>query len=147
MSQNIRQIADALAKGSLAITLGVGASEFEPYLKAGLPVKELSKPKEGLPSSSGYGVVGVVKDLPHPNVAKVFINWFLSKEGQELYGAVMQASTRRLDVDTRALVAQGLRPAKDFLTVEEYHRVRNHLEDKVVNVRWPAAKFAEQVLK
>jgi hypothetical protein len=30
--------------------------------------------------------------------------------------AIMQASTRRLDVDTRALVAQGLRPAKDFLT-------------------------------
>jgi hypothetical protein len=40
-----------------------------------------------------------------------------------------------------------MRPAKDFLTVEEYHRVRNHLEDKVVNVRWPAAKFAEAILK
>jgi len=31
--------------------------------------------------------------------------------------------------------------------VEEYHRVRNHLEDKYTRVRRPAAKFAEQILK
>ncbi|MGH7832217.1 MAG: hypothetical protein ACREQK_01105 [Candidatus Binatia bacterium] len=71
----------------------------------------------------------------------------LSKEGQEFYGRAMEASTRRLDVDSRWLVARGTRPAKDFLTLEEYHRVRNHLEDKVVKVRWPSAKFAEAILK
>jgi hypothetical protein len=32
------------------------------------------------------------------------------------------------------------------MTVEEYHRVRNHLEDKYIRVRIPAAKFAEQIL-
>ncbi len=147
LGRNTRQIADALAKGALAISLGVGVSEFEPHLKAGLPVKELPKPKEGLPASNGFGVIGIVKEPPHPDAAKVFLNWLLGKEGQEFYGSVMGASTRRLDVDTKWLVQVGTRPAKDFLTVEEYHRLRNHLEDKVVNVRWPAAKFAEQILK
>lgn len=147
LSRNTRQIADALARGAISISIGIGVSEFEPHLKAGLPVKELPKPKEGLPASSGFGVVGIVKDPPHPNAAKLFLNWFLGKEGQEFYGAVMESSSRRLDVDTRWLVARGTRPAKEFLTVEEYHRVRNHLEDKVVNVRWPAAKFAETILK
>jgi iron(III) transport system substrate-binding protein len=147
LSRNMRQIADALARGTLALSIGVGISEFEPHLKAGLPVKELPKPKEGLPASSAFGVVGIVKDPPHPNAAKIFFNWLLSKEGQEFYGRAMESSTRRLDVDTRWLVSRGMRPAKDFLTVEEYHRVRNHLEDKVVNVRWPAAKFAEAILK
>ena len=147
LSRNTRQIADALARGAIAISIGLGVSEFEPHLKAGLPVKELPKPKEGLPASSAFGVVGIVKDPPHPNAAKLFINWLLSKEGQELYTRVMESSTRRLDVDTHWLVARGTRPAKEFLTVEEYHRVRNHLEDKVVNVRWPSAKFAETVLK
>jgi iron(III) transport system substrate-binding protein len=147
LSRNTRQIADALAKGSLSIALGIGASEVEPHLKAGLPVKELPKPKEGLPASSAFGVIGIVKDPPHPNAAKVFINWLLSKDGQEFYGRAMEASTRRLDVDSRWLVARGTRPAKDFLTLEEYHRVRNHLEDKVIKVRWPSAKFAEAILK
>lgn len=147
LSRNMRQIADALARGTLALSIGIGISEFEPHLKAGLPVKELPKPKEGLPASSAFGVVGIVKDPPHPNAAKVFFNWLLSKEGQEFYGKAMESSTRRLDVDTRWLVPYGVRAAKDILTVEEYHRVRNHLEDKVVNVRWPAAKFAEAILK
>lgn len=147
LSRNTRQIADALAKGAISIAVGIGASEVEAHLKAGLPVKELPKPKEGLPASSAFGVVGIVKDPPHPNAAKIFLNWLLSKEGQEFYGRAMEASSRRLDVDSRWLVARGTRPAKDFLTLEEYHRVRNHLEDKVTNVRWPSAKFAEAVLK
>jgi ABC-type Fe3+ transport system substrate-binding protein len=147
LSRNMRQIADALARGTLALSIGIGISEFEPHLNAGLPVKELPKPKEGLPASSAFGVVGVVKDPPHPNAAKVFLNWLLSKEGQEFYGKAMESSTRRLDVDTRWLLALGVRAAKDTLSVEEYHRVRNHLEDKVVNVRWPSAKFAEAILK
>jgi hypothetical protein len=41
----------------------------------------------------------------------------------------------------------GVEAAKDVMSVAEYHRVRNHLEDKVVNVRRPAANFAKQILK
>jgi len=80
-------------------------------------------------------------------VVKIFVNWLLSREGQEAYGEAMKASTRRVDVDTHWLVDHGVRAAKDFLTLEEYHRVRNHLEDKYTKVRVPAAKFAEEILK
>jgi ABC-type Fe3+ transport system substrate-binding protein len=146
LSRNLRQIADALAKGKLAVTIGLGHTEYQPFMKAGLPVKDLPTPKEGLPASSGYGVLGIVKDPPHPNATRVFINWFLSKEGQEFYSKVMQQGTRRLDVDTKWMREVGVEPAKDVLTLAEYHRVRNHLEDKVINVRRPAAKFAEQIL-
>jgi hypothetical protein len=59
----------------------------------------------------------------------------------------MKSSTRRLDVDTKWLAEYGTQAAKDSLTMEEYNRLRNHLEDKYTNVRLPAAQFAEQVLK
>ncbi|MGH7771895.1 MAG: ABC transporter substrate-binding protein [Candidatus Binatia bacterium] len=147
LSRDLRQIADGLAKGKLAISIGVGYSQIEPFLKSGLPVKQSPPPKEGLPASSGFGVVGVVKNPPHPNATKIFINWLLSKEGQESYGEAMKASTRRLDVDTQWLVEHGARAAKDSLTLEEYHRLRNHLEDKYTKVRVPASKFAEEILK
>jgi ABC-type Fe3+ transport system substrate-binding protein len=110
-------------------------------------VKQLPTPKEGLPASNGYGIVGIVKNPPHPNGAKLFLNWLLGREGQELYGKVMKSSTRRLDVDTKWLVDYGTQAAKDSLTIDEYNRLRNHLEDKYLKVRLPAAEFAEQVLK
>lgn len=146
LSRNLRQIADALAKGKLAITIGLGRAEYDPFMSAGLPVKELPRPKEGLPASSGYGVLGIVKDPPHPNTTKVFVNWFLGKEGQEFYAKVMKQGTRRLDVDTKWMRAEGVDAAKDVMTIAEYDRVRNHLEDKVINVRRPAAQFAEKIL-
>jgi len=147
VSRNQRQIADALAKGKLALTIGISFYTFEPFIKAALPVKALPTPREGLPTSNGSGVIGVVKDPPHPNAAKVFVNWFLGKEGQESYGRALGQATRRLDVDTKWIAETGREAAKDAMSVEEYHRLRNHLEDKYLSVRLPSAKFAEQILK
>src|SRR5262249_28969148 len=87
------------------------------------------------------------KNPPHPNAMKVFVNWFLGKEGQEFYAKVMKQGTRRLDVDTKWMKQVGVDAAKDVMTIADYHRVRNHLEDKVINVRRPAAKFAELILR
>jgi len=147
VSRDQRQLADALAKGKLAIALGVSFYTLENFIVSDLPIKELPKLKEGLPSSNGSGVIGIVKAPPHPNAAKVFVNWLLSKEGQELYVKVMHQSTRRLDVDTKWLQEHGVEAAKDVLTIEQYHKVRNHLEDKYTKVRLPSAQFAEQILK
>jgi iron(III) transport system substrate-binding protein len=147
LSRDQRQLGDSLAKGKLAFALGVSFYTLEGFLTANLPVKELPQIKESLPSSNGSGVIGVVKNPPHPHAARVFVNWLLSKEWQELYVKVMHQATRRLDVDTKWLQEHGVRAAKDVLTVEQYHKVRNHLEDKYTKVRIPAAKFAEEVLK
>ena len=146
VSRDQRQLADALAKDKLAFALGVSFYTLEGFITANLPVKELPKLKEGAPASNGSGVIGIVKNAPHPNAAKVFVNWLLGKQGQELYLKAMRQSTRRLDVDTKWLQEHGVRAAKDVMTVEEYHRVRNHLEDKYNGVRLPAAKLAEQIL-
>jgi hypothetical protein len=50
-------------------------------------------------------------------------------------------------VDTNWRQGHGVQTAKDVLTVEEYHRVRNHLEDKYTPARLPSTKFVEQILK
>ena len=147
LTRDLRQLADALAKGKLTLGFGVGRSQAEPFVKSGLPIRPAPPPKEGLPASNSFGVVGIVKNPPHPNATRVFINWFLSREGQGWYSRVMQNGTRRLDVDTQWLKELGVDPAKDSITLEEYHRVRNHLEDKYTKVRVPAGKFAETILQ
>ena len=35
---------------------------------------------------------------PHPNAAKLFINWLLSKEGQQIWSAGAKQNSRRSDV-------------------------------------------------
>ena len=147
LTRDLRQLADVLAKGKAAIAFGIGRSQAEPFVKAGLPIRPAPAPKEGLPASNSFGVLGVVKDPPHPNATKIFINWFLSREGQDWYGRVMQNGSRRLDVDTKWLKELGVDAAKDSITVQEYHRVRNHLEDKYTKVRVPSGKFAETILR
>ena len=147
LTRDLRQLADAVAKGKVVLAFGLGRSQTEPFIKAGLPLKPAPVTKEGLPASNGFGVLGVIKDPPHPNAARVFVNWFLSREGQEWYSKVMLNGTRRLDVNTKWLKDTGIAAAKDTLTVQEYHRLRNHLEDKYTRVRVPAGKFAETILQ
>ena len=146
LTRDLRQLADALAKGKVALAFGLGRSQTEPFVKAGLPIKPAPVTKEGLPASNAFGVLGVIKDPPHVSATKVFVNWFLGREGQDWYSRIMQNGTRRLDVDTKWLKDLGISAAKDALTVQEYHRVRNHLEDKYTNVRVPAGKFADTIL-
>jgi iron(III) transport system substrate-binding protein len=144
VSRNARQIADALAKGSLSLTVGVGYRDFDSFLDANLPVKHLPTLKEGTYVSGGNGIVGIIKGAPHPNAAKLFFNWLLSREGQELHGKTAQQPTRRLDVDTKGLDGQA---AKDVLTLEQFRRFQNFTEDKCNNSWLPGAKLAEAVLK
>ena len=144
ISRNARQIADSLAKGGLALTIGVGYRDFDPFLDANLPVKHLPTLKEGTYVSGGNGIFGIIKGAPHPNAAKVFFNWLLSRDGQELHGRTAQQPTRRLDVDTKGLDGQA---AKDVLSLEEFRRFQNFTEDKCNNSWLPGAKLAEAVLK
>jgi hypothetical protein len=39
------------------------------------------------------------------------------------------------------------RGAKDNMTVEQYHKAKNHLEDKYTRVQIPAGNFAEKIIK
>jgi ABC-type Fe3+ transport system substrate-binding protein len=96
----------------------------------------------------GSGGLSLVKNPPHPNAARVFLNWLLGKEGQEVFGQAMTQGTRRLDVETQWLRQHGVRAAKDFLTIEAFHRLRSHLEDRVTSEeRQMARQLAEELLK
>jgi len=86
-----------------------------------------------------------LKNSPHPNAAKLFINWFLSREGQEVYTRSMHQASRRLDVDGKWLREFGVIPAKDTLTLEQYYKLENQSESKVNRLREPAAALARKL--
>ena len=147
ISRDGQQLAVGLAKGTLVVALGLSQRFVDPYTKAGLPIKPLMTLKEGMGGSNGFGTVAVMKNAPHPNAAKVYINWLLGKEGQELYGRALTQGTRRLDVDTKWLTKFNTPAAKDVTTPEEYEKVRFFGEDIITEWREPAGEFARKVLK
>ena len=145
LSRDQRVLAEILAKGKVAIVLGLTYYSFAPFIKAGLPVEPLPVPKEGVYVSGGSGHLVVLKNAAHPNATKLFVNWFLSREGQEVYTRAMHQPTRRLDVDAKWLREFGVISAKDSLTLEQYYKRENQSEEKINRLREPAAALARKL--
>jgi iron(III) transport system substrate-binding protein len=146
ITRDLRLLAENLARGKIAVTSGIGYSEFQPFIKANLPVVPLPVPKEGLYVSGGYGHLTVLKNLPHPNATKVFVNWLLSRDGQEVFARGMGVGSRRLEIETKWLRDYGVIAAKDFLPPEQFGKYENQSEEKIKNIREPAAAVARKLL-
>jgi iron(III) transport system substrate-binding protein len=146
VTRDLRLLADNLAKGKIAITSGIGYSEFYPFIKANLPVVPLSVPKEGLCVSGGYGHLTILKNAPHPNATRVFVNWLLGRDGQEIFSRGMGVGTRRLDIDTKWLTEFGVIASKDRLTLDQFYKLENQSEEKIHKIREPAAVVARKLL-
>jgi ABC-type Fe3+ transport system substrate-binding protein len=146
VARDLRLLGENLTKGKIAVTVGIGYSELLPFIKAGLPVAPMPTPKEGVYATGGYGHLTVIKNPPHPNATKVFINWLLGKDGQEIFGRAMGVASRRLDVDTKWLREFGVIGAKDGLTLDQYFKLENQSEEKIYKLREPGAVVARQLL-
>ena len=147
VGRNLRQLAEIVARGKSAISVGLSYYTYVPFIKAGLPVKPISTIKEGYYAASGSGNVVVLKDVAHPNATKVFVNWLLSKDGQTALTKALGQPTRRFDVDTRWTKEFGHTSAKEILTPEKYFELENGSEEVVVKYRKPAMQLAEKLFK
>jgi iron(III) transport system substrate-binding protein len=147
LGRDQRLLAESLARGRVAVTIGLSYYSFLPFLKAGLPIKAFPTLKEGTYGTGGSGNLAVIKAPAHPNSTKVFVNWLLGREGQEIVSRALGQPTRRLDVDTRWLRESGTIPAKDTMSVNDFWQIENQSEEKLDKVREPALKVAQALLK
>src|SRR4029450_3197248 len=104
VSRDARQMTDWLISGKFPLCIRCNAgSEVGKAKEQGLPIGSLDTEswKEGGSSSAAGGTLGIPSRAPHPNAAKVFINWFLSREGQialQKFGRPDAHNPRRIDV-------------------------------------------------
>lgn len=78
--RDFRQGVDWLASGRFALCFF--CSGVDRAKNQGLPVDGFKLMNEGAALVSHYGSLALLNQAPHPTAAKVFINWFLSREGQ-----------------------------------------------------------------
>ncbi len=97
-STDERQMIDWLASGKFHVYLLAKDENIDLGVKQGLPIKSLHSQKEPGSITTGSGHISLFKKAPHPNAAKVYINWFLSREGQRTWQKYTGANSFRTDI-------------------------------------------------
>jgi len=99
----LRDPAQALqmtGQGKHPIHLGPRDSILVDAIRRGVPIAivEPSQLREGSDISPGAGNASLMNRPVHPNAAKVYINWLLSRDGQQHYARALGYVSKRLDV-------------------------------------------------
>ena len=98
LGRDQRQLLDWVAGGKFQIYLFATDSDVQDAKKQGLPVASLyGQPKEGYLTGQ-FGHIALVKQMPHPNAARVYLNWVLSREGQTQWQKKTDNNSLRMDI-------------------------------------------------
>ena len=82
-AEDDKELAEGVAQGKWDFGLFGGGRDFRALQNLQLPVRELTLTKTiGALSTEISGGVGVLDRAPHPNAAKLFANWWYSRDGQ-----------------------------------------------------------------
>ncbi len=100
--KDYRQEVNFIAQGRYPILFGSWEVPAEDLIRKGLPIVIVNpgQLREGSDLSPVNGALSAYNNAPHPNAAKVYINWLLSKEGQTLFARAMNYISARVDVPT-----------------------------------------------
>jgi len=143
VSRDPRQTWDWLATGKFAICIACRGWSKK-LQDQGLPVARITHPlREGEFVAFGNGIVSLIDPAPHPNAAKVFLNWWLSRKGQTAFQEITGKSgepknSLRLDIP------------KDMIPAEEIPQegFKYFMEDRTsAEERDQAVKILKSVMK
>ncbi|MFF7709039.1 extracellular solute-binding protein [Pseudomonas sp. NPDC007930] len=136
-----RQLADWVAQGAYPITSGLSPSEIATLKDQGLAqsVDALKTPPAQTAWTPGWGAIALLHQPPHPNAAKVFINWFLSQPAQADWAKRGFVNSRRTDV------APGL--AASALSAEAFQKGLTFNSEANADKAQQATELAQKALQ
>lgn len=125
-SSDERQMMDWVASGKYPVHLFAKGANLDRAKGQGLPVEELLSRKEAGSVGTGSGHIAFFKNSPHPNAARLYINWILSREGQLAYQKITKDNSLRMDipkdmVPKEAVIQEGKRYM--FMSSPEYEDI------------------------
>jgi iron(III) transport system substrate-binding protein len=113
LSRDHRQLVDWLATGKAAVCVPCDDAELASGKEQRLPVESVTHTlKEGDYIAGGQGVISLIAQPPHPHAAQIFLNWFLSREGQSLFqeqsvkSGQRNANSRRIDISKEIIAPE-----------------------------------------
>lgn len=130
--QDQRLQIDWLARGKYPIAISPKSDILALFQNEGAPVKGIIT-QEGTYISGGSNTISLFNRAPHPNAAKVFINWLLSKEGVTIHAKARGGDPPlRVDVPTDFLdPAKMLQPGVSYFRPDEKFYTEGRVYDKL----------------
>lgn len=122
-SRSLPQIADWLAAGKFAVA--IGSVYCDDLAEKGLPVVPIHF--EGIAAvGAGTDPAGWLASSPNKNAARVFLNWILSRDGQNHFQKLTRENSLRVDIPKDSVPPYYvLDPKKEYLfTGLEEHKDR-----------------------
>ncbi len=114
LSRDDRLSVEWVARGKYPIGVALQSAQIWKFIGEGAPINVVEAEVSSL--SPQHGCVTLMKNAPHPNAARVFINWLLTKEGQTAFVQGALAPSRRLDVPTTGVSAAAIpKPGKKYM--------------------------------
>jgi iron(III) transport system substrate-binding protein len=100
LSRDNRQVAEFMVRGRYPIAIGVNPQILATYERQGLDKKlKLVHFAEMSTMSSSSSTIWLVNRAPHPNAAKVFINWLLTRDAQIVWAKEVETNSRRVGIE------------------------------------------------
>ncbi len=97
LTRDYRLHTEWVARGKYPVGVGQSMSGLAEFKKAGAPLGYAGMGSRKI-LGSGAGDVNVFDRAPHPNAAKLYVNWILSKEGAEIWAPAQGFPSLRRDV-------------------------------------------------
>jgi iron(III) transport system substrate-binding protein len=101
VSRDYRQLSDWLARGTYPIVHNLRPTDIEAVRADGFPIELVLRDRPELPAmvSGSGGLATLVNGAPHPNAARLFINWVAMRDGNEAWNRAMTWASVRTDTD------------------------------------------------
>jgi iron(III) transport system substrate-binding protein len=105
ISRDPRQSVQWLAEGNYPILIGPDTTMVDQFQKLGYPLAEVFPTDGPTVLSGGWGLVSLMNKAPHPNAAKLFINWLAGKQGEEAFTRSAVSVSLRTDLSYEGVPA------------------------------------------
>ena len=100
LAGNSRQLVEWAARGTYPIVLAALPTDIERFRRNGFANLAVGDMSDGAGTLlGGSSLLAEPKGAPHPKAAAVFLNWYLSKPGSEIFSTVWETPSRRVDVE------------------------------------------------
>lgn len=98
LSRDARQMVQWLADGTYPILVGPDLTQLVQFQALHYPIEPVF-PTDGPSVMTGtWGLISLMNKAPHPNSAKLFVNWFAGAAAQQAFARATQALSLRTDL-------------------------------------------------
>ncbi|HEY7065109.1 MAG TPA: extracellular solute-binding protein [Chloroflexota bacterium] len=136
-TKDTRQLGEWLARGTYAVALSLLPATIETMTQEGFHFERVFPADAPGALTGGNGVLFAFKNAPHPHATQLFINWFASREGQDVWAKTIREPTLRTDVDLSPVPSyivprDGVDYKIDHYNYEFYNETRKDATDAIL---------------